>query len=393
MPKGILPAIKRALDAGEGILHMSPTWVPRTFLLAGKRMKLANQDIFGFGADRGGIGERWFSSTTSADNGPATLPDEGLSYVVGPEGRFLFRNAIEAAGASIIGHQLMEQHGGWPVFAKFFDFLGPIHHHVHMREEHAQLVGQHGKPEAYYFPPQLNAIGNNFPYTFFGLEPGTTKAELRNCLEQWNEGDNGILDLSRAYRLQTGTGWFLPAGILHAPGSLLTFEPQWGSDVLAMFQSLLDDRPVPWGLLVKDVPEDRKEDLDFLVELLDWEENLRPDFRAKYFRKPKVDEAASGEDYVDRWITYETGNLFSAKELTVDAGVEMMLRDIGPCGVVAVQGWGKLGLWDIESPNMIRFGEVTHDEFFITDSVAKNGVRIKNTGHEPLVLLRYFGPS
>ena len=151
MPKGILPAIRRALDAGEGILHMSPTWVPRTFLLAGKRMKLANQDIFGFGADRGGIGERWFSSTTSADNGPATLPDEGLSYVVGPEGRFLFRNAIEAAGASIIGHQLMEQHGGWPVFAKFFDFLGPIHHHVHMREAHAQLVRQHGKPEAYYF--------------------------------------------------------------------------------------------------------------------------------------------------------------------------------------------------------------------------------------------------
>lgn len=160
-----------------------------------------------------------------------------------------------------------------------------------------------------------------------------------------------------------------------------------------MFQSLLDDRPVPWGLLVKDVPKDRKEDLDFLVELLDWEENLRPDFKAKYFRKPKVDEAASGEDYVDRWITYETGNLFSAKELTVDAGVEMMLRDHGPCGVVAVQGRGKLGVWDIESPNMIRFGEVTQDEFFITDAVAKNGVRIINTGHEPLVLLRYFGPS
>ena len=50
MPKGIQHAVKQALDAGEGILHLIPTWVPRTFLLAGKRMKLANQDIFGFGA-------------------------------------------------------------------------------------------------------------------------------------------------------------------------------------------------------------------------------------------------------------------------------------------------------------------------------------------------------
>ena len=71
----------------------------------------------------------------------------------------------------------------------------------------------------------------------------------------------------------------------------------------------------------------------------------------------------------------------------------MMLRDHGPSGVVCVQGRGRLGAWDIESPNMIRFGEVTQDEFFITDTVAKAGVRVRNTGHEPLVLLRYFGPA
>jgi hypothetical protein len=40
-------------------------------------------------------------------------------------------------------------------------------------------------------------VGNNFPYTFIGLEPGTTKEQVRRCLENWNKGDNGILDLSR----------------------------------------------------------------------------------------------------------------------------------------------------------------------------------------------------
>ena len=34
------------------------------------------------------------------------------------------------------------------------------------------------------------------------------------------EGDNGILYLSRAYRLEVGTGWQIDPGILHAPGSL-----------------------------------------------------------------------------------------------------------------------------------------------------------------------------
>ncbi|HMO36908.1 MAG TPA: hypothetical protein PKA06_12780, partial [Gemmatales bacterium] len=65
----------------------------------------------------------------------------------------------------------------------------------------------------------MNSIGNNFPYTFMGLEPGTTKEDIRRCLENWNQGDNGILNFSKAYRLQPGTGWLIPPCVLHAPGS------------------------------------------------------------------------------------------------------------------------------------------------------------------------------
>ena len=73
---------------------------------------------------------------------------------------------------------------------------------MHQSDEHAKRVGRRGKPEAYYFPPQYNQTDNNFPYTFMGLEPGTTKDDVRRCLENWNKGDNGILYLSRAYRLE-----------------------------------------------------------------------------------------------------------------------------------------------------------------------------------------------
>ena len=128
---------------------------------------------------------------------------------------------------------------------------------MHQDAAQAALVGRKAKPEAYYFPPQLNAHGNNFPYTFFGLEPGTTKAHVRRCLERWNKGDNGILDLAQAYRLKVGTGWLIPPCILHAPGSLCTYEPQWGCDVFGMYQSLVEGRDVPWDLLVKDVPPEQ----------------------------------------------------------------------------------------------------------------------------------------
>src|SRR5689334_8365159 len=74
-------AVREAIEAGSGILRLAPTWVPRSFLMPGKRIKLAPQDLYALGAHRGGIDERWFASTTAAANEGAP-PDEGLSYVV-----------------------------------------------------------------------------------------------------------------------------------------------------------------------------------------------------------------------------------------------------------------------------------------------------------------------
>ena len=247
--------VRAALDGGEGILRLAPTWVPRSFLMPGGRLKLSRDDLYALGTHRGGIDERWFSSTTAAANEGAP-PDEGLSYVVQDGDRFTLKDAIAEFGAEMIGASLWNTYKRWPVYSKFFDNFGPIPHHMHQSQEQAAKLGREGKPESYYFPPQLNWTGNNFPYTFFGLEPGTTKDELRGCLERWNQGDNGILDLSKAYRLKPGTGWLVPPDVLHAPGSLVTYEPQWGSDVFGMYQSMVEGRRVPWELLVKDVPEE-----------------------------------------------------------------------------------------------------------------------------------------
>src|SRR6185503_7000443 len=255
--------VQDAVDAGSGILRLEPAWVPRTFMVPGRRLKLHPDDLYALGGHRGGINERWFSSTTHASNGPGTPEDEGLSYArVGDGKRVLFKSLIDEAGDLLIGSAVMQREGGWNLLCKFFDNLGPIPHHMHQSDEFARRVGQKGKPEAYYFPPQYNFKDNNFPYTFMGLNPGTTRDDVRRCLERWNEGDNGLLYHSRAYKLKPGSGWQIDPGILHAPGSLVTYEPQVNSDVFAMYQSLVEGRGVPWDLLVKDVPPEHHQDLD-----------------------------------------------------------------------------------------------------------------------------------
>jgi hypothetical protein len=387
-------AVRQALETSQGVLRLAPNWVPRSFLMPGRRIKLAPQDTYAYGAHRGGIDERWFSSTTPCAN-ENRVPDEGLSYVVVENKKaFTLADAVQLEGPRIIGQSMWDKYKRWPVYSKYFDNLGPIPHHMHQNDEQAALVGQQGKPESYYFPPQLNNVGNLFPYTFMGLEPGTTKEDIVHCLDRWNEGDNGILNYSKAYRLQPGTGWLIPPCVLHAPGSLVTYEPQWGSDVFGMYQSLVEGRTVPRSLLTKDFPKERHNDNRYMVDALDWNANVNPNFKDSHYLEPFVCE--QGDGYVDRWVVYGKLNgkeLFSAKELTVEPGASAVINEPGASGLNTTQGTGTINGQPLQTPAMIRFGELTTDEYFITADAAAAGVKVVNTGCEPLVILRYFGPD
>ncbi len=388
--------IREALAAGEGVVRLAPCWVPRSFLMPGGRLKLDPRDLYILGAHRGGIDERWFSSTTKAANGPFTAEDEGLSYIEFRGKKVLLKEAIDNNGDLFLGQDVMEREGGWNFFCKFFDNLGPIPHHLHQTDEFAARVGQKGKPEAYYFPPQYNFQENNFAYTFMGLEPGTTRDDIRRCLERWDQGDNGILYHSRAYKLKPGTGWQVDSGILHAPGSLVTYEPQVNSDVFAMFQSQVEGRAVPWDLLVKDVPAEHQRDFDYLLDMLDWGANTDPEFQAHRWFHPKpvtsTDEMAEA-GYCENWVVYSTPH-YSAKELTVHPGRSVTIRDGAAYGLILTQGYGTIGRHDVETPTLIRYGQMTKDELFVSVDAAREGVRISNRSDtEDLVMLKHFGPG
>jgi hypothetical protein len=388
---------ENALEQGRGVLRLAPNWVPRSFCIPGRRIKLHPDDYYALGGLRGGIDERWLSSTISADNGPLTATDEGQSFVVFEEGSerrlFRLRDAVEELKEQIIGPRVWKAYTGWPVYSKFFDNLGPLPHHVHHDDAHAALVNLSGKPEAYYFPVQLNNHPGRFPYTFFGLNPGTTREALKQCLMDFTRGDNRITSLSRAYRLDPGTGWDVPAGVLHAPGSLCTYEPQRSSDVYAMYQSLTDSQIVPESLLWKDTPKGRLGDFDYLIELLDWEANTDPHFEKRRFMAPiplMDEQIAMNEGFCEKWICYRSDS-FSAKELCVMPGKRVTIRDSSAYGMIMLQGHGRMGAWDIETPALIRYGQLTFDEYFVSEQTAREGIIIENPSRsDPIVMLKHY---
>ena len=309
----------------------------------------------------------------------------------------LLRDAVEALKGDLIGDRIWDEHQRWPMYSKFFDNQEPLPHHIHHRDEHAARVGQSGKPEAYYFPPQVNNHGGDFPYTFFGFEPGTTREQVKQSLMNFSKGDNKITALSKAYQLEPGTGWNVPAGILHAPGSLCTYEPQKASDVFAMFQSvIMNRRVVPDHLFWKDTPEDRKGDYDYLMDVIDWDKNVDPEFKKTNFMAPlpvKPVEEMEAEGYCDKWICYKS-DAFGAKELTVFPGKTVTINDGGCYGFIMMQGHGRINGLRIDTPVIIRYGQLTHDEYFVSEKTALEGVTIVNESEsDPIVMLKHFGPG
>jgi len=391
---------EKALEQGKGILRLAPTWVPRSFCVPGRRIKLHPDDYYVLGGERGGIDERWLSSTTPAKNGPLTGENEGLSAVVftddDKEVQFLLKDAVDELKGSLIGDRLWNQYQSWPMYSKFFDNMGPLPHHLHHNDEQAAHIGQLGKPEAYYFPPQLNNHGGDFPYTFIGIAPGTSKEQIKECLMNFTKGDNKITNYSMAYRLEPGTGWDVPPGLLHAPGSLCTYEPQKASDVFAMYQSLVNEAIIPEELLWNGTPKDRIGDYDQLMEAIDWDLNVDPQMMANRFMAPlpvSDVEQMKAAGYVENWVCYKS-DAFSAKELTVMPGATVIIKDSAAYGLIVMQGHGKLGVWDIETPALIRYGQLTNDEFFVSEQAATEGVTIVNPSTtDPIVILKHFGPN
>ena len=164
--------------------------------------------------------------------------------------------------------------------------------------------------------------------------------------------------------------------VIHAPGSYLTYEPQWNSDVNSVYENVTSGEVYPYEFLVENCPDDKKRDVDYVLSLMDWEKNVDPFYREHYFRPPLVC-AHSDDRHVEKWVVY-ANNYFGAKELTILPGQTVTVRDGAAYGCIIIQGHGQFGVHDAEAAIMLRFGQISADEYFVSEAAARAGVTITN---------------
>jgi hypothetical protein len=378
--------VEEALATGNGILRLAPAWVARDFLPPGRRLGLKEEE-YEVG-ERGWISERWIGSTTHADNrvGP---PDEGLSYlIIDGDERITLKEAVEVAGAAIMGEAYAQTHSGLGRLAKIYDFGARIPYHLHQMKDDAALVGANPKEEAYYFPEDV-PVGPH-PETFFGVHPYIAEQKRQDILlpylVEWK--DDLILRHSRAYLLVPGEGFHLPSGVLHAPGTALTIELQEDSDVFAMLQALVAGQIISKDLLYKDVrPQDREQEGErVILGQVDWEISGDPYFYENRHTSPQPVEQPAQKGGEEHWIYYNTTK-FSGKRLVVKPGQRFTSVDNGVYNILVWRGRGRYDGHEIEAGN---FG---FDELLVSHAKATVPIVVENTGTEDLMIFKFFGPD
>jgi hypothetical protein len=63
-------------------------------------------------------------------------------------------------------------------------------------------------------------------------------------------------------------------------------------------------------------------------------------------------------------------------------------------GCILIQGHGTFGTFDAEAAVILRYGQPSADEYFVSEQAARTGVSITNQSRfEPMVILKHFGPN
>ena len=86
----------------------------------------------------------------------------------------------------------------------------------------------------------------------------------------------------------------------------------------------------------------------------------------RVFPRPcRARRQAEADGYREQWVCYGTP-WYSAKELTVMPKRTVTIKDAAAYGLILTQGHGTIGRHHVSTPAMIRFGEMTEDELFVT---------------------------
>lgn len=380
----------RELEHSGGLLPMKPCWVTRDFLPPGRRLGLSEQEYDA--GERGFVCERWIVSETKADNTIDT-PHEGQSWIKTSTGEpLLLIDALKVAGDLLLGADYAKRHRGLDRLLKIYDYKTRLFYHIHQMKEDAAKVGMNSKEEAYHY---LDADLGAHPETFFGVHPYIVRENLQEelfvpYLEQWS-GDE-ILQHAFAYTNVAGEGFHLPPGILHAPGTALTLELQESSDIMSILQAEIDGVKIDKNMLYRHIPADlveaKKERA--VLDQIDWAASADPYFYENHRLHPLPIAETLPAGIAEEWIWYNSDR-FSGTRITLQPGKRHVSRALGVHGLFVWKGVGRIDAFPVEGQKVSL--KASRDEFLVAHDKAVDGVTVENTGSEPLVVFKFFGPG
>lgn len=375
--------VARLIAEGDGLLQLDPAFVARSWMTPGRRLGLPDEQYDA--GERGWLCERWLASTTPAGNA-VTVEGEGISMVRDGGARHRLDEVVAVAPDLVMGAEYAREHDGLGRLAKIFDYGERVPFHIHPPTEQARAVGLQSKDEAYYFLPGVD-LGPH-PESFFGihssLTPEEASARLVEYLERWD--DDHVIALSRGYRLFPEGGYFVPSGVLHAPGTALTLELQEDSDAMAFLQAVCGEVHLSKELLLGNLSEHARAERGeaAVLDWVDWELNLMADFHSRYHLEPRGIEAEAGAD--EAWLFWG-GDKFAAKRLRLEPGARVTRSEPGAYSLFVWRGQVEVGGIPLAG------GAPGRDELLVTAGRAAAGVDIVATGEAPVELISFFGPG
>jgi hypothetical protein len=351
-------SLLRFIERNAGLLPLKPCLVARGYRGGGR---LAGRGC-GCARRRDGkcLVERWIASSSRATWGnPDTL--DGLSVLAGFRPATYLRDALRALPDILLGPRRAAAHQGeFRVLTKILDPFDPLGFHFHQKDqdvwaEPERFWGERfGKDEAYYFLPGPKGA---WPYTHVGFLPDISRHEL---IAAMIAGREALLEISPCFVQRAGMGFFVPAGLVHSPGTALTLEIQQPSDVGGGF-----------GLRV---PKDRTADpaeLEAMAQQVlrhvDLELCRRQDLLSRFTLKPVP--IPSPQAGVETWwiVPPQVSGKFSAKRIV--AREECTYREDDCFALLA---------WSAEGA--INGRPVKHgSEFFVSHRAAQEGLRVQPT--------------
>lgn len=359
--------LEELIDRQNGVLKLKPTFVHRFYpdlnRLGQKRLKRSARQF---------IPERWIGSSVEAIN-PPPIPSGGLSMLDGVDRPIPLRDAIRRAPQQLLGPEVAVAHGAeFRVLVKILDPGEPIVFHLHATDRQVKSMPRNfrghrfGKDEAYYF---LDAPKGPQPYTHAGLHAGVTRKDL---VEAVRAGPQHALELSPSFYQAYDTGFFVPAGVPHRPGTALTLEIQQPSDVYTLLETHAGGKAMP----PRQIHPGFKS-LDEAFKLVDLRLSQAVGTMEGNRLLPRVESRTPGG---------EIATIFPAEICGKFAG-----RRLRVVGAMTYREPAPLVLWVWKGRGTINDRRVSAgDECFVTHDTARAGLNVRNTGAQPLEAFTFF---